>query len=492
MIDLRSRLRGETLFESALSIPSIRPRLSEVGRIFARAMGLVDRKAPTLAPHLPAGFDWRSYLERYDDLRAAGIHDEAGAIEHYLAFGAREGRGFSAPSQPTVIGLSCASHDKVYLRASGALVCWNDVGGDHVLRSFDERTDYGRDVWLGPPFQAIRKKLRAGTLPFPHLCGKCAWLRCGVPSSTYAVDDRVIAHLEIEPTVLCQLECPGCFPQTLRKAIRGSHTLATQVMAKVLADLARASIRVKVIDFQGHGDPLMCRELWSLTRRAREIHPGAYITICTSGNGIVRDGIGSSRASEVVCAIDGVDAASHAPYRVHGNFDRAFGFMTRCVEESRRAGALIRVVWKYVLFEHNSSEEQLLRSQALAAANGIDEIVYVFTRYGPRSKRVTDASQVPVDGRVPVRFSELAPSPANLRAALAAAAAALDAGDSVRAQPLLATVAMNLARHFRTPPDLTPAHRSALGDLERLSARLPPPQEAALRTTIAHLTADSP
>src|SRR5437868_4149259 len=44
----------------------------------------------------PAVFNWQDYLARYEDLRKAGLHDQAGAQSHWLTAGIKEGRQGSA------------------------------------------------------------------------------------------------------------------------------------------------------------------------------------------------------------------------------------------------------------------------------------------------------------------------------------------------------------------------------------------------------------
>jgi hypothetical protein len=93
----------------------------------------------------------------------------------------------------------------------------------------------------------------------------------------------------------------------------------------------------------------------------------------------------SSGFDELVCAIDGVDQATYEPYRVHGRFDLAWDLMRDLVEHGAAGAPLLRVVWKYVLFEHNSAPETLLRAQEMALEAGVAELVFVLTRERSRA-----------------------------------------------------------------------------------------------------------
>jgi hypothetical protein len=43
---------------------------------------------------LPADFNWKNYIENYEDLRQAGIKTEEAAKQHWREIGAREGRSY--------------------------------------------------------------------------------------------------------------------------------------------------------------------------------------------------------------------------------------------------------------------------------------------------------------------------------------------------------------------------------------------------------------
>jgi pyruvate-formate lyase-activating enzyme len=444
--------------------------------------------APTagLKP-LPEGFDWRAYLERYPDLAAAGVATEAAAAAHWRRHGAAEGRWATRASYPTRSTLACVSVHSLYLRATGTLVCWDDAGNDTVLQAFDPEVHYGRDVYLGPVFDRIRESLSAGRMPFPEVCAQCLVLRSGVAHSSFHRDQRVVEIFQVEPSYRCTLDCPGCVPLAVRK-LAPPQNLRPEVLEKIVRDLAESRVTVRAFDFQGHGEPLLHPGLWDLARLVRRYHPESFVTVTTNAHGAVRDDALASGIDEVVCAIDGVDQETFAPYRVHGRFDLAYRFMSDFARRSRREGAGVHVVWKYVLFEHNSAPEHLERAQRLAREAEIGELVFVFTRNGPRATRLAKPSDIPLLGDdLPVTFRFHEPEVDDLAHRLAEARLDLDRGAGDRAAELARSVAANLDRFFPEAADLGPDHRPLVDELRSLAAELPPPDRAAVEATIERL-----
>lgn len=444
--------------------------------------------APTAGqPPLPEGFDWRAYLERYPDLAAAGVATEAAAAAHWRRHGAAEGRWATRASYPTRSTLACVSVHSLYLRATGTLVCWDDAGNDTVLQAFDPEVHYGRDVYLGPVFDRIRESLSAGRMPFPEVCARCLVLRSGVPHSSFHRDQRVVEIFQVEPSYRCTLDCPGCVPLAVRK-LAPPQNLDPTVLEKIARDLAESRVTVRAFDFQGHGEPLLHPGLWDLARLVRRHHPESFVTVTTNAHGVVRDDALESGIDEVVCAIDGVDQETFAPYRVHGRFDLAYRFMSDFARRSRRQGAGVHVVWKYVLFEHNSAPEHLERAQRLAREAEIGELVFVFTRNGPRAARLAKPSDVPLLGddlKVTFRFHE--PEADDLANRLAEARADVERGAPERAAELARSVAANLDRFFPEAADLGPAHRPLVDGLRSLAAGLRAADRAAVQPTLERL-----
>lgn len=44
-------------------------------------------------------FDWKTYIQNYEDLRKAGINNQSSAIRHWIKFGEKEGRTYRSINQ---------------------------------------------------------------------------------------------------------------------------------------------------------------------------------------------------------------------------------------------------------------------------------------------------------------------------------------------------------------------------------------------------------
>ena len=390
-----------------------------------------------------ADFDWRAYVERYPDLAAAGIDDATKALTHWQTYGRTEGRWGAPPSYPTRRTLACPSIHSIYVRWTGDIVCWDDAGNETLLQRYDPRIDYARDVYLGDPFNRVRFALSAGEMPFPEVCTRCLVLRANVEHSSFHLDRRVIEVFQVEPSFKCTLDCPGCVRLDQRRLAPPAN-LPLDRFEKIVRDLKNANVDIRAFDFQGHGEPILHPELPSMIATAREMYPAAYLVMTTNANAKLKDALVRSGIDEIVCSIDGVDQESYAPYRIHGDFELAYRFMADIVR--RRSDGKPRAIWKYILFEHNSEERHLIEAQQLAAKAGVDELVFVFTRNGPRSTRVTHPDQIPRLGLVAmdVRFHE--PETNDLETRRREAEALAAAGETERAENLLRSIQRNRER----------------------------------------------
>ena len=432
----------------------------------------------------PRGFDWRWYVESYTDLAAAGIVDEASAILHWKEHGRREGRRgaprrssgfdwlsyvdrFPSAFRPTLPRASCSprakfvcpSVDSIFLRAWGDLVCWDDAGSDRVLLPADAVWDPAR-AFLEGPYAQVRRAVLDGRMPWPEECERCLLLRVQPTDAPEVWDRRTVRILRVEPSYACSLDCPGCIPLAIRRGHPRAFHLDPDALDRLVTDLSGRGLDIRVLDFQGHGEPLLNPRVWEMARRSRLRVPSAWITMTTNAQGTFHPRVVASGLDEMVCAIDGVDQATYAPYRVHGDFDLAWRFLTDLVSAGCAAERRVRVIWKYVLFAHNSSPETLVRAQEMARDAGVSELVFVITRNGPRAPGVDAPCDVPrIEGGAPTSFRFHEPSVVDLEARLAYSRVLEIAGEAGAAAAVRRSVRRNLERFFPGGIELPERHR---------------------------------
>ena len=463
-----------------------------------RRIGAIPRRAAIAqSPPPPAGFDWRWYVESYTDLAAAGITDEASAIRHWREHGRREGRRF-APRRPSGFDwltyvdrfpeanspapslaadprprLVCPSVDSIFLRAWGDLVCWDDAGSDHVLQAWDPAVDYA-EVFLSGLYQRVRHSVAEGRMAWPGLCERCLLLRIQPPGGASPWDRRTVRIFRVEPSYYCSLDCPGCVPLLIRRQHSKAFQLDSKILDRILADLTAAGLSVDALDFQGHGEPLLNPLLWQMGRESRERLPETWITVTTNAQGRFREEMARSGFDEIICSIDGADSTSYEPYRVHGKFDLGFRFLADFAVAGLRADRRIRVVWKYVLFEHNSSRQTLLKAQRMALDAGVSELVFVLTRNGPAPSNILSPADVPrltPGPSISFRFHQ--PSIEDLEARLVQARRLSASGQADDAAAMTASIRRNLERFFPSSAERPERHQRLFEELERIGPGLP-------------------
>jgi hypothetical protein len=221
-------------------------------------------------------------------------------------------------------------------------------------------------------------------MPLPDVCTSCLVFN--------AAQNKIVHCFQIESSFACQIRCPCCYPGVDRKGVlprrtSGHLTLKLEAFTNILSDFSRAGIRIEVVEFQGHGEPLINKRVWEMIRVARALFPDTHIRVVTNGNFDFQTYMATSGISEIIFSIDGVDQATYDPYRVAGNFDQAYIFMRDFCAAAQAAPVPIGTIWKYILFDHCSSEAHLEMLCKLAEVAGVNDVLFIITQAGPSSRR---------------------------------------------------------------------------------------------------------
>ncbi len=390
--------------------------------------------------------------------------------------------------------MDCNVNHSIFLRSNGSLACWCDYGSLKTLQEFDPSLDYARDVYLGKVYDYIREQLAAGIMPFPSYCSKCMVLLPNAPLSKTNKRNPYIDTFQVEPSLACQLDCPGCIPikdrkTRIAKTWCGHLILAPKILEKILKDLHRAGVQIRVIDFQGHGEPTLNPDVWNMIRMAKSLFPRADATMCTHANLDFTDDMVDAGLNQILFAIDGMSQDSYAPYRVHGNFDQAYRFMSAFSRAARSRDAGIHTTWKYVLFRHNDSPEQLLKAQEMARESQVTELRFIVTQLGPLSTRIVDEADIPLARNgVNVKVFNYKVSDSQLDAGISAARANLRSNQLSQAGQSASFVAAMMKRLFAEPQTVPPKFAGYLTDLHELADLLPESSRTAILADIEHLS----
>ncbi len=390
--------------------------------------------------------------------------------------------------------MDCTVNHSIFLRSNGSLACWCDYGSLKTLQEFDPSLDYAQDVYLGKVYGFIREQLAAGTMPFPSFCSKCMMLQPSLPFSDGYVRSRYIDTFQVEPSLACNLDCPGCIPikdrkTRLSKTWCGHLILAPKILEKILRDFHRAKMNIRVIDFQGHGEPTLNPEVWNMIRLTRSLFPASYLSMCTHANLDFADHMVDAGLSQIIYAIDGIDQESYAPYRIHGDFDSAYRFMKEFSTAARARRLKTDTVWKYVLFRHNDSPEQLLQAQEMAREAQVSQLRFVITQLGPMSTNIVDEDDIPrIKHKVNIQIDNYKVSVKQLDDGISTARHGIKAKQLPQAAHSAAIVSAMMKRLFSQPQTVPPKFARYLTDLHEIADIMPEAARTTILTDIQHLS----
>jgi MoaA/NifB/PqqE/SkfB family radical SAM enzyme len=165
-------------------------------------------------------------------------------------------------------------------------------------------------------------------------------------------------------------------------------TLALETVKRVVDE---AGTGLERIDLFNYGEPFLYRHLVDVLRHIRQAAPGTRVAISTDGMQVrepVERAIVDERLLDwLIFSIDGCDEDSYRRYRVRGRFDVAFANLVRF--HRRAAASGVQVIWQYVVFRWNDSDDQFRKAIDLAGSHGIP-IHFDFAHTWGRSRRRAD------------------------------------------------------------------------------------------------------
>jgi organic radical activating enzyme len=279
--------------------------------------------------------------------------------------------------------MDCRVLRQIMLKADGHLCCDDSNGYFVNLGEVSTAKAWNiRHVLDGGIYAHVRRSFAAGTVPWPGICETCDLFSAGgTPRDTLGSRLRLM----IEPTLACHLQCPGCKrgQEAARRA--GQWTLGPAVLDALLASLQANRIDLEEVHYLGWGEPLLHPQFATLTRQVRERFPNAVQEVTTSGNADSTACLDGAAVDRVVFSADGARQDSYERYRKKGSLETAVSLM----RAARQSCPDAFLEWKYIVFEFNDTDEQLLAAQHLADEIGLDSILFILTNSKWQSTRFT-------------------------------------------------------------------------------------------------------
>ncbi len=281
--------------------------------------------------------------------------------------------------------MDCRMTRGIYLRANGEINCYCSTGEQITVAQLPlDHLDFNfvDDFYYRGNFQHIRDCMNDHKLPFPVYCLKCNYLN---PFGQFE-REKVRTEIEwfhIEAMSACNLKCPFCvhgIPAEKRSFIRkGPSKLPVPLYNKVLQDIADAGLRLKWMYFSGRGEPGLHPQVWDMVKTAKTLFDTNFL-VNTAGNIPYDDKIVDSGLDKIKIAFESLDQETYSRYRVGGHVEIPLELTRKIADRKTRVRSKTpEIIWQYVLFNFNDSDEELINYQVKALEYGVDRLRVIHT-----------------------------------------------------------------------------------------------------------------
>ena len=238
-------------------------------------------------------------------------------------------------------------------------------------------------IWTGERLTTLRQDINTGGSKF---CGDCPLkLPLKKDEAPPARDPNVAplpSRLYIECTAACNISCAQacCAPETGITRTRQAGMLDFELFRRVIDEAGPSLGR---IDFFNYGEAFLHKRAIEMCEYIKSRYPHIYLYTSTNGlafteeqaRRLVRSGI-----DEVTFSIDGATPESYAKYRQRGDFQKAIRNLRAAAAEKLNAGRDIPFInWRYILFVHNDSDEEMDQARHMASEIGVDRLCWELT-----------------------------------------------------------------------------------------------------------------
>jgi radical SAM family protein len=264
----------------------------------------------------------------------------------------------------------------------GRMVCGcGDPYGKRVLG--DAKAEGVSKIWTGERAAGLRRDLNTGGSKF---CGDCPLkLPLGKDAAPPVRDLNVgplPSRLYIECTAACNISCAQacCAPETGITRTRHAGMLDFELFRRVIDEAGPSLGRV---DFFNYGEAFLHKRAIEMCEYIKARFPPIYLYTSTNGLAFTEEQVRRlvhSGIDEITFSIDGATAQTYAAYRKRGDFAKAIRNLKAAAEEKRRAGRDLPFInWRYILFTHNDSDEEMTLARGMAGEMGIDRLCWELT-----------------------------------------------------------------------------------------------------------------
>ena len=265
---------------------------------------------------------------------------------------------------------------QIAILSDGSAVC-SCIDAEKTNPLGNITTQSMEEIWNGPRFRALRKAVVEDINRIP-ICRGCPNRVEGPPAPADFIDGVPKPRLLfIEAHGGCNLACPGCS----RDGIEGSRTSLAMDFATFQKTIDELSPGLEYMEFHIGGENYMNKQANEMVRYCRDKNPTCKVLTSTNGHFFHteerRQELLDSGVDCVIFSVDGASQESYEKYRVNGKLERVLDGMRRIAELKKGSGQERPVlVWRYILFDWNDSQEEMALARKMAAEVGVDFLAW--------------------------------------------------------------------------------------------------------------------
>jgi radical SAM protein with 4Fe4S-binding SPASM domain len=173
-------------------------------------------------------------------------------------------------------------------------------------------------------------------------------------------------NLTIEPTNVCNLECPVCETGAGVLGRPAGHMSLDQF--KSIVDKTAAHTNTLMFYFMG--EPFLNKHAYEMVRYAKQ-RGVPFVQTCTNGDLLSPERLVDCGIDEVSFQIGGITQQTHEIYRINSRLDRVLHNLRETVRLKRLRRPSMRVLSGFILMKHN--EHEVDGFKRLMADIGVDE-----------------------------------------------------------------------------------------------------------------------
>ena len=279
--------------------------------------------------------------------------------------------------------------ERAAIKADGRVTCSSYHRGRDELFFGNINNQSFSEIWFGYRFQKLRSTIREPSTIFPFHCYTCPYKIESNKITDLIPIPNFPKVLWVESTDACNLNCPACLQPKDRKGAK----LPLESFKKVIDEIGK---HLSTLLFYIDGENYLHPDAMKMTQYAKQVNP--KLQIITSTNGLLFSGTDRqiefvrSGVDSVIFSIDGAYQESYSRYRRGGNFNTALNNMRGVIEQKQNLGINLNVVWRYILFKWNDSDEEMDHARSLASEIGVDSLIWLVTTTANHSERFLPGS----------------------------------------------------------------------------------------------------